>query len=130
MDRIIEVIEEKIDLIAGQGASKQEIELAEKQLGIRFASEYKEYLQKYGSASFDGSEFTGITPIERLNVVIVTKKERDRDASGERDNCYVIEQTGMDDIVIWQDESGKVYQTYGIEKPKQIFNSLVEYISL
>ena len=128
MSMIEKIINDKDDLIKGNGASAEQIDSAEKQLGIKFATEYKEYLLQFGVVSFDGREFTGITPVERLDVVVITKEERARDTRGGRENYYVIEQTGMDDIVIWQDESGKVYQTYGVNEPKQIFDSLSDYL--
>lgn len=41
---------------------------------------------------------------------------------------YAIEQVHIDDIVIWQSESGEVYQTVGDSKPEKIANSIIEYI--
>ena len=62
-------------------------------------------------------------------MVAVTKEERDRDISN-RGVMYVIEQTGIDYIDIWQGKSGQVYRTYGNEKSKQISNSLEEFFLL
>lgn len=129
MSRIEEVLNAKKKLIAGHGASEKDICSAEEQLNIKFALEYRDYLLRYGAVSYGGREFTGITPIERINVVSVTEEERARDIDN-RESFYVIEQTGMDDIVIWQNEEGKIYKTYGIEAPKQIYNSLEEFFSL
>lgn len=44
------------------------------------------------------------------------------------DTMYVIENTGVDGIMIWQDTKGKIYQTKPESKPKKIVDSLAEYI--
>ena len=43
-------------------------------------------------------------------------------------NLYVVEDTGFDDVVLWQDEGGAVYRTVsgGLEK---VGGSLAEYYS-
>lgn len=41
---------------------------------------------------------------------------------------YVIENTGIDVIIIWQDENGSIYKTNYDSKPKKIAASLADYI--
>ena len=43
---------------------------------------------------------------------------------------YVIENTYIDSIIIWQDKSGKIYKTVAGEEPKYLVSSLVDYINL
>lgn len=107
--------------------TRKMIDEAEKALGTMFSNEYIEYLEKYGEAAIDGHELTGLCSPDRVNVVSVTKLERMGRASSTT-FMYVVEQTGIDDIVIWQDKSGKVYLTIGDKKPEFIACSISEYL--
>ena len=64
------------DYIGAIGKSEQEIKEAEKSLGLSFAADYRAYLEKVGLACFGGHELTGLTKIARLDVVAVTKEQR------------------------------------------------------
>jgi cell wall assembly regulator SMI1 len=44
----------------GQGATSQEIELAERQLGVEFPRSYKAFLKHFGWASIDSLELYGL----------------------------------------------------------------------
>ena len=62
----------------GQGATPQEIELAEEQLGVEFPESYKALLEQFGWASIDGLELYGLgrdVPAH-LALVKVTLSER------------------------------------------------------
>ena len=83
-------------------------------------------IKEYGAVTFSGHELTGICNSKRLNVVDVTKEERKYNKVPE--DWYVIEQANIDDIVIWQDTNGAVYQTMPNKKPIKLCNSLLEYI--
>lgn len=101
---------------------------AQSDLGLSFAVEYKKYLSEFGVASFEGHELTGISSIKRLDVVDVTKNNREHINDMVKD-MYVVEEINIDGIVIWQDVTGCIYETCpGCEKPKPIYNSLVEYL--
>ena len=108
-------------------ASKADIEYAEKQLGLSFANEYREFLRTFGAVSFESHEIVGITQHKRLNVVDVTKKEREFN-SNIPGSYYVVEELNIDGIVIWQDGDGNVYQTFPEREPERIANSLSEYL--
>ena len=127
MASVVEVLQQKQSFISKQGATDAEIKQAEEMLDIRFASDYRDYLKAFGIASYRGHELTGICNSARLNVVDVTRREREKDAyihfSG-----YVIEVTNMDGIVIWQDGDGSVYQTVAGVAPVRLCRSLTEYI--
>ena len=108
------------------GVSNDEIKKAEERLGVRFAEEYKEYLRECGAATADGHEYTGICKAKRLDVVLVTEKERSAELEIS-DSAYVVEQTHMDGIVIWQTMDGAIYQSHE-NSFKKINNSLAEYV--
>lgn len=126
MNDIIKTLKYAPDFIGGRGRSDKEIESAEKELGINFASDYKTYLKEIGLACFDGHELTGICEDLRLDVVHVTKDQWENNP--EAKNYYVIEEANIDGIVIWQDFSGKIYMTEGNLELKLIANSMTDYI--
>ncbi len=126
MDNIIKTLKNARDFIGGRGRSNKEIENAEKMLGINFAPDYKTYLKEIGLACFDGHELTGICQDPRLDVVHVTKDQRENNP--ESRSLYVIEEANIDRIVIWQDNAGKIYMTEGNLEPKLIANSMTDYI--
>lgn len=131
MKSFVEIISEFEDFTHIKGADEKDISAAEKALNIKFAKDYREYLNKYGVASFDGHELTGITSSKRLNVVNVTLEQRElfRDFCKETKSCYVVEEANIDGIVIWQAESGEIYECAPNIKAKKIYNSLSEYVS-
>ena len=126
MSDIIETLKNAPEYIGGAGRTDAEIESAEKQLGVEFAPDYRCYLKEIGLACFDGHELTGICKPARLNVVDVTTTQRE--LYPEACSWYVIEETNVDGIVIWQNVDGKVYITAHNSKPKKIANSIAEYI--
>lgn len=109
MESIVRMLKDQPNLYCLKGASEDEVRQAEQALGLRFAEDYRAYVSEYGAASFAGHELTGVCPSRRLNVVDVTTLERD--SSDVPADWYVIEQTNIDDIVIWQSADGAVYQT-------------------
>ena len=127
MASIVDVIKDMPDYIGSNGRSTEEINLAEKALGVLFSKDYCRYLKEIGLASFDGHELTGLTKTARLDVVSVTMEQREQlgniDAS-----WYVIEEAGIDGIVIWQSADGSIYATAPNSKARKIANSLSEYV--
>ncbi len=126
MSQFVKKIKSFEDYLQLGGVSNDEIKKAEERLGVRFAEEYKEYLRECGVATADGHEYTGIGKAKRLDVVLVTEKERSAELEI-FDSAYVVEQTHMDGIVIWQTTDGIIYQSQG-NSLKKINSSLAEYI--
>lgn len=126
MKDILNFIKNKSKFYSIGNISEENIKEAELILNIRFASDYRMIIKEYGAVTFSGHELTGICNSKRLNVVDVTKEERKYNKVPE--DWYVIEQANIDDIVIWQDTSGAVYQTMPNKKPIKLCNSLLEYI--
>ncbi len=127
MGNIMKLFKSQEDFVSLKGASKDAIRNAEIELGIPFASDYKEYLSEYGVASANGHEFTGIVDSPRLNVVQATLYERKRNHNV-LSGVYVLERLGIDGIVIWQDSHGIIYETVGLNPLKKINGSFEEYL--
>ena len=82
----------------------------------------------FGLACFDGHELTGLTTNARLDVVSVTKEQREW--FGDVVSAwYVVEEANIDGIVIWQDSDGIVYAAAPYSDAVAIASSLSEYIS-
>lgn len=126
MKDILNLIKNKSKFYSIGNISEENIKEAELILNIRFASDYRMIIKEYGAVTFSGHELTGICNSKRLNVVDVTKEERKYNKVPE--DWYVIEQANIEDIVIWQDTNGVVYQTMPNKKPIKLCNSLLEYI--
>lgn len=127
MVNIIEIIKSFDDYIGGTGCCEKQIGNAEKQLGLLFAEDYRLYLRKVGLAYFNGHELTGIGNIDRLNVVTVTQQKKSSYA-GIPDRLYVIEDIGIDGVLMWQSQEGAIYQSLPGNKIEKVYDSLIEYI--
>lgn len=124
---IVKLIQNKPDLITYSPASLDLIRQAEKDLNVLFAKDYVEYVSSFGIAVFDGHELTGICDKKRLDVVRNTKEERELNPFVP-DDWYVVENAGIDGIIIWQDKMGRIYQTMPNGQKEYIADSLVEYL--
>ena len=125
---IVKMLQEQSDLYTLRGASDEAIKAAESELGLQFASDYRQYVAAFGAVSFKGHELTGVCNSKRLSVVAVTKDERiNTDVPSD---WYVLEQANIDGIVLWQTSNGAVYQTAPDVEFRKICSSLTEYIAL
>lgn len=127
MSRIIEIINNLPELLSMKPATEEQITDAEIDLAISFSDEYKEYLRAFGSIMADGIELSGITKSEYRNVISMTKQEWELNSNVPH-TMYVIENTHIDGIVTWQDNSGCVYKTEPNKKPVKIADSMAEYL--
>lgn len=125
--KIVDVINSLPELLPLKGATAMQITDAELQLRVSFSSEYKEYLSVFGAIMADGIELSGIAKSEHRNVVSLTKQAWELNPKVPH-TMYVIENTCVDGIVIWQDTTGSVYQTNPNSAPKKIGDSLKDYI--
>lgn len=105
---------------------EKKVESAEKELGIKFAEDYRNYLLNFSYLSFEGVELTGIVDNSAFNVVDITKKEREENNLDFK--YYVISELGIDSILILQDEDGFIYEREFRKEPKKIFNNLIDYL--
>lgn len=128
MGNIVKTLKKYDDLLSTGGASKEAVEEAEKELGLKFSSEYKKYLLEFGSVVVDGHELTGITTADRLNVVKATLKAKSK-IKGIGNALYLVEDLNMDGILIWQDASGTIYESTADGMVSPTSDSLEEYMS-
>lgn len=129
MSGIIELMLQKKPFVSSGAVNERQIEEAENKLGVKFSKEYKEYLLAFGTVSYYGHELTGVCVDDAsINVVDVTLAERNF-CTNIPEGWYVIEQTHMDGIVIWQDEQGCIYKAIS-GKIDKIHNSLKEYVAM
>jgi len=125
--KIVDVINSLSDLLPLKAATPMQITDAELQLRVSFSDEYKEYLSAFGAIMADGVELSGIAKSEHRSVVSLTKKEWELNPKVPH-TMYVVENTCIDGIIIWQDTTGRVFQTQPGVEPMQIADSLAEYI--
>ena len=128
MSKILTVIRELKNLRSLKPASLTDVLASECALGLDFAEEYKEYVLAYGVITAKRVDITGVSEFPRLNVVEVTRKDREANPDLP-DNMYVIENTGLDGLIITQDETGAVYAVTAGQAPKKIFDSLADYLT-
>ncbi len=128
MDNIIDILINMPDYIGSNGRTDEEIRQVEKAIGVSFAEDYRKYLSEIGLACFDGHELTGITQTNRLNVASVTKEKREQ-FGNIVSSWYVIEETNIFGIVIWQSSDGIIYESAPNSTTKKIASSLAEYIA-
>ncbi|MDO5406467.1 MAG: SMI1/KNR4 family protein [Eubacteriales bacterium] len=110
-----------------KGVSAETVIAAEQKLGVCFSDEFRNYLMEYGVVSFGSHEFMGLGGDMYLDVVGETLNERANNNIFPK-NCYLIENLGIDGILILQNEEGEIYElnNAGIKK---IFDSFKSYIN-
>lgn len=127
MKNIVSVINSLPDLLPLKPASEILISDAEIELRVSFAEEYKLYLSNFGAIIADGIELTGISKSEHRSVIALTKREWSLNPKVAH-SMYVVENAGVDGIIIWQDKTGSIYQSSPNSEPKVIAKSLAEYL--
>ena len=128
MSAIIDEFNKKSHFYCEKGASEEMIRQAEMSLGLRFADDYREYLKVFGSVSCGGHELTGFSEDNAIDVVNSTLQNLKNNPSIKQP-LYVVEETHIDGIVIWQSEAGIIFQTEYKGEPEQVYKSLTEYVS-
>ena len=127
MVELVDFLNSIEDKLVGKPVSIENIKKAEDQLGLKFAKEYIEYISSFGFVMFNGHEFTGIFESGRGNVVDVTIEQRTKNKNISSD-MYVVEDTYMDKIIIWQNESGEIYTTKGNSAQVRLCDSIIELL--
>ena len=105
MSKIVDIINKLPELLPLKPATEIAIKDAEIQLRVSFNEE---------SA--------------HRKVITQTKKEHELNPKVPN-TMYVIENTGVDGIIIWQDTAGAIYQSAPNVEPKKIADSLSAYLS-
>lgn len=104
-----------------------EIEEAEETLGVEFADDFVEYVQKFGSISVGSIELCGIDEDPDCSTVEKTEEMRDQFSDFPMD-CYVIESVGVDNAVMVQKRDGTIYQFLPDHELMFAADSLSEYL--
>lgn len=125
MKKFVDLIKNEDDFIYSN-KEVLDIERIESEIGFSLADEYKEYIKQYGVAFSNGHEFTGAIESKRLGVVNATNRFWSK-AEYDRTQKYVVEEIGVDGVVILQDSNGYVYQAAPNIEPVFIFDSLADY---
>lgn len=105
--------------------TEEEIEKAEASLGLHFSEEYKDILVNFGAVMVNGHQFNGITRTPGLSVVIATKLARQYPVIA--GGLYVIEDLGMYNSMILQNQAGKVFISNG-KSVNQIADSIQDFL--
>lgn len=127
MNSIVDFIRTLPDVLSLKGASEAEIAQAESALGTSFAQEYRDYVSVFGSIAYSGHELTGVCASPRLNVVNATQLARIVNPHIPAE-YYVVEDCGIDGILIWQSPCGEILQTFPNQPPKNIAPALKDYL--
>ena len=107
---VINSLGENDELFSVGEVDASEITKAEKTLGVKFAEDFVEYTQKFGSISVGSMELCGIIDdAPYLSTVDRTQEMRELFSDFPKD-CYVIESVGIDNAVMVQKSDGKIYQ--------------------
>ena len=106
----IKLIKSTEEAFYGTGASEDDIKNAQERLRLQFSDDYIEYLKLYGAAMVNGHSLTGISNSKQLDVVENTLREKKID-NRISDDLYVIENTTMDGIIIWQTKNRMIYES-------------------
>ncbi len=115
MKTIIADIAKHFKVYQGKGVSDEVISAAEQQLGVLFSEQYKSYLKECGVLSFGTHEITGLGVKGYLNVIEATTTERNLGGSFPND-CILIENVGVDGILVVMDSAGCVYEYHNATK--------------
>lgn len=126
MSSIIEKINGIEKLYHAKGCSFKQIREAQSELGITFPEEYIDIVKEFGAISFFGTEWTGLNVDDYLNVVSVTKEEREINSSFPYD-CFVLENQGIDGLIVICNEKGEVFSLQ-YSKIEKIHDSISGYL--
>lgn len=128
MSKIINAVKQLKDLKTFVPATDKDIRSIELDLHVYLSDEYKEYLKNFGAVLADNVELTGFAKSECRNVVKVTTAEWEKNPGTKEKKMYVIENVGIDGIIIWQDQSGAIYETHPDAAAEKIADSMADYL--
>lgn len=121
----LEIIRES-DAETFTGVSEQEITQAEEKLGMKFPETYRAILHEFGSLEIASDEIFGLGVEGYLNVVETTFKEREM-AEGKLDRYIVLQNIGIEGILIVVDEQDRVYE-YRLGEFHNMLSSTADYV--
>lgn len=128
MSRIVEKIKSISKMYHVTGCTTRQLMEAQSALGIEFPEEFIDYVKEFGAISFYGTEWTGLNVDGYINVVEVTKQEREMNSSFPND-CFVIENLGIDGLISIVNQKGQVFSLQ-YDKKELICESLIDYLDI
>ena len=126
MSFIIEKIKKIEKLYHAKGCTMKQVKEAQSELEITFPEDYIDIVREYGAISFYGTEWTGLNVGDYLNVVSVTKKEREINGDFPPD-CFVLENQAIDGLIVICNEKGEVF-SFQYSKLERIHDSISDYL--
>lgn len=126
MDEVIKVISSIPGIYHVQGASDKLIEEAQRKLNTKFNAVFTAYLKHFGAVSFGSHEIMGLNVAEYLNVVDNTLNECKNDARFPA-GFYVIENIGIEGVLIISNELGEIFE-YQFGEKKKIADNFIDYL--
>ncbi len=127
MSDIVNKIKSIEKLYQAKGCSFKQLKDAQNELGLSFPEEFVDYVKAYGAISFYGTEWTGLNVEGYLNVVQVTKQEKELNSSFPV-NCFVLENQGIDGLIVICNEEGQVFNLQ-YDKLEKIHDSISDYLA-
>ena len=128
MNGIVEKIKKVDKLYHAKGCTTIQLKEAQRELGLEFPEEFIDYVKEYGAISFYGTEWTGLNVGGYLNVVEVTKRERELNSAFPTD-CFVLENQAIDGLITAVNENGNVF-TIQYDKKTPLCDSISEYLDI
>lgn len=128
MNGIVEKIKKVDKLYHAKGCTTSQLKEAQRELGLEFPEEFIDYVKEYGAISFYGTEWTGLNVGGYLNVVEVTKRERELNSAFPTD-CFVLENQAIDGLITAVNENGNVF-TIQYDKKTPLCDSISEYLDI
>jgi len=116
-------------LFSTGGVPLSEVKNAEKELAVSFPEEYKELLVEYGAISVGTHEIAALGVDGYLNVVELTKEERQLAPNNDLEEYIVIQNIGSEGLLIVLDSEGNVYE-YVNGQFKHIYKDFFSYLKM
>ena len=125
---LIEKIKKIDNLGKIEGCTLEQVKEAETNLGMKFPSDFVEYVMNFGCIDFGATEWTGLNIKGFLNVVTATEREKSVNKSFPP-KCFVLEDFNIDAKKVIVSEEGKVY-ILQYDNVTQIAESISEYLDV
>ena len=126
MGDIVQSIKQIDGVYTANGCSDAQIIDAETKLGIKFPLEFTAYVKEFGAFGFGSIEWAGLNVSKHLNTVDLTLEERKLNSHFPSD-MFVLENLGIDGLLICADSDGAVWEICG-DKKNYVCASLGDYL--
>jgi hypothetical protein len=122
---IIKSLNDSNKIKVGKGVNESDIKNAENKLGIKISKQLKSFYMKYGYLSYKSHDIFGLGIGGSFNVVTTTLNERKMKLP---DKYIVIENIGVDGLLIVSDSNGTIFEWTSNGHEKKIYNNFEKYL--